>query len=200
MTLADKITSSRLVLAPIFFVIFLLPDFLPLNFSALQALILWTIPVLWIIFLASEISDLLDGIVARKRGEVSDFGKLFDPFADTLAKITYFLCFVIYGIFPSFLFLIVLYREFSALFIRNLMLRKGIAMGARMSGKVKTVSYFIAGTLALIASTLIRLNLFEEFHQWVVLAANVVFVFSVLLALISLFEYISVYLKTPESK
>ena len=197
MTLADKITSSRLVLAPIFFVIYLLPNFFPLNSSAIQSLIL-TIPVLWILFLASEISDLLDGIVARKRGEVSDFGKLFDPFADTLAKITYFLCFVIDGIFPSFLFLIVLYREFSVLFVRNLMLKKGIAMGARMSGKVKTVTYFIAGTLALLASSIIRLGLFEYIQQWVVLAANAVFAFSVLVAIFSLFQYISVYLKTPQ--
>ena len=97
MTLADKATAVRLVLAPVFFVIYLLPRFFPSIFavpsSAVEGILLtgapWTVPVLWIIFVASEITDFLDGIIARKRGEVSDFGKLFDPFADTLTQLTY---------------------------------------------------------------------------------------------------------------
>jgi phosphatidylglycerophosphate synthase len=50
---------------------------------------------------------MLDGMIARKQGEVSDFGKLYDPFADTLTQITYFLCFVIRWnishVFPHYL-------------------------------------------------------------------------------------------------
>ena len=201
MTLADKITFVRLVLAPIFFVIYLLPRFFPSGYGeGLFISLVWTVPVLWVLFLVSEISDLLDGIVARKRGEVSDFGKLFDPFADTLAKIAYFLCFVIDGIFPALAFLIVLYREYSVLFVRNLMLKKGIAMGARMSGKVKTVCYFIAGALALLASSFTRLGFDGDFYRWLVMAANVVFVCSVVVAVFSLIEYVLVYKKTPVSE
>ena len=99
MTLADKITSSRLILAPLFFVFFNYFD----SF--------WTVIVLWAIFIVSELSDLLDGMVARKRNEISYFGKLFDPFADTLTQLTYFLCFVMEGILHPFLLLAVLYRE-----------------------------------------------------------------------------------------
>ena len=193
MTLADKVTSIRLVLAPAFFLVFLLPGFLP----SLGAV--WTVPVLWIIFFVSEITDLLDGKIARKRGEVSDFGKLFDPFADTLTQITFFLCFVIDGILPAFLFLLVLYREFSILFIRNLMLRKGVALGARMSGKIKTVAYIIAGALALLAASLNRLAYNNEFYHWAVLAAISVFAFSVLAAIFSFFQYARVYIKTSKN-
>ena len=195
MTLADKVTSIRLVLAPVFFVIYLLPRFF--SFPGTEMGVIISVAVLWLLFLVSELSDLFDGIVARKRGEVSDFGKLFDPFADTLTQITYFLCFVMDGIFPALLFLLVLYREFSVLFVRNLMLRKGIAMGARMTCKIKTVTYVVAAALALMASSLMRLGLEGIFSYWFSVAARISFIFSVIIALISLFEYISVYLKTP---
>ena len=205
MTLADKFTSARLVLAPIFFVVYLLPRFFPSifavavpaewNFVFVGAP--WTVPVLWILFLGSEITDLLDGMIARKRGEVSDFGKFYDPFADTLTQITHFFCFVIDGILPPLLFLAVLYREFSILFIRNRMLRKGISMGARIGGKIKTVTYILAGALALLASSVLRLGMSKTCYKWLTMAAVAVFIISVILAIVSFFDYVIVYNKTP---
>ena len=185
MTLANKVTSLRLVLAPIFFVIYLLHRFFPSTFAVTSAsggedVILtglpWTVPVLWVLFVGSEITDMLDGMIARKRAEISDFGKLYDPFADTLTQITYFFCFVIDGILPPLLFLAVLYREFSVLFVRNQMLAKGVAMGARMGGKIKTVTYVLAGALALMASSVTRLGLSEGLYKGLGIAAVAVFV------------------------
>jgi CDP-diacylglycerol--glycerol-3-phosphate 3-phosphatidyltransferase len=150
---------------------------------------------LWAIFIASEITDYLDGMIARKRGETSDFGKLFDPFADTLTQITYFFCFVIDGILPSALFLLVLYREFGILFIRNLMLRKGIAMGARIGGKIKTVTYILAGACALLAASIVRLGFGDTIYRTVSLAAEVIFIISVIFSALSFFDYVSVYRK-----
>ena len=193
MTLADKFTSSRLVIAPAFFVVYLLPRVFPRIFSAP-----WTVPVLWTLFVLSEITDMLDGIIARKMGEVSDFGKLYDPFADTLTQITYFFCFVIDGILPPILFLVVLYREFSILFIRNLMLRKNITQGARMSGKIKTVTYIFAAGLALLASTATRLDFGGGLYRGFTIAAEAVFFVSVLLAAISFFDYFLVYIKSSK--
>jgi CDP-diacylglycerol--glycerol-3-phosphate 3-phosphatidyltransferase len=192
MTLADKCTSLRLVLAPIFFVVYLLPVFVPGWTSAAAS---WTVPVLWVLFLVSEVTDMIDGQIARRRREVSDFGKLYDPFADTLTQITYFLCFVIDGILPAALYLIVLYREFSILFVRNLMLRKGIAMGARITGKIKTVSYIAAAGLALLASSLQRLGTGQDLFPGLKIAAQAVFLVSVALSVLSFMDYISVYRK-----
>jgi CDP-diacylglycerol--glycerol-3-phosphate 3-phosphatidyltransferase len=197
MTLADKVTSIRLVFAPIFFAVYLLPRFFTSVFPAVFSA-QWTVAVLWALFVLSEITDMLDGIIARKRGEVSDFGKLYDPFADTLVQITYFFCFVIDGILPSILFLMVLYREFSILFIRNLMLRKGITQGARMSGKIKTITYILSGGLALLASSVMRLDLGIELYKGLTIAAEAVFLVSVLIAAFSFFDYISVYVKTSK--
>jgi CDP-diacylglycerol--glycerol-3-phosphate 3-phosphatidyltransferase len=194
MNLADKITSLRIVLAPFFFGIYLLPSFFPARFAGGAQ---WIVPVLWFLFIVSEITDLIDGKVARKRNEVSDFGKFYDPFADTLVQLTYFLCFVMDGILPAVLYLVVLYREFSILFIRNLMLKKGVAMGARKGGKIKTAAYVSAGALALASSSAVRLGLDPRAGYWLGRAAVAVFAFSVFAAILSLGDYISVYRKTP---
>ena len=142
---------------------------------------------------------MLDGMVARKMKEVSDFGKLYDPFADTLTQLTYFLCFVIDGILPAVFFLIVLYREFGILFIRNLMLKRGITQGARIGGKIKTVLYIMAGGLALLASSVLRLDLGGELFRWFALAAKVVFALSVLIAVFSFIDYLLIYAKARKT-
>jgi CDP-diacylglycerol--glycerol-3-phosphate 3-phosphatidyltransferase len=194
MTLADKITSLRIVFAPFFFGIYLLPSFFPARFAEGAQ---WTVPVLWFLFIGSEITDMIDGKVARKRNEVSDFGKFYDPFADTLVQLTYFLCFVMDGVLPVVLYLVVLYREFSILFIRNLMLKKGVAMGARKGGKIKTVAYISAGAFALASSSAVRLELDPRIGHRLGLVAAAVFALSVLAAILSLGDYLSVYRKTP---
>jgi CDP-diacylglycerol--glycerol-3-phosphate 3-phosphatidyltransferase len=196
MTLATKFTFLRVLLAPVFFIVYFLPVWFPAVFSQPWAHgPAWTVPVLWLIFIFAEITDMLDGMAARKRNEVSDFGKLFDPFADTLMQINCFLCFVIDGIFPAVLFLLVLYREFSILFIRNLMLKKGVAMGARLGGKIKTVTYILAGGAALLTVSLRRLAIFGFLLPYFNIGAVVVFGISVLLSIISFFDYLAEYRK-----
>ena len=192
MTLANKLTLSRIVLAPVFFIIYLLPLWFPAWFTGGAG---WTVPVLWAVFIISEITDMLDGMAARRQKSVSDFGKLFDPFADTFMQITCFLCFVIDGIFPAILFLLVIYREFGILFLRNLMLKKGVAMGARMGGKIKTVTYILAGAVALLAASLQRLALAENLLPVFKTAALALFGVSVIFSLVSFFDYLSLYRK-----
>ena len=197
MSLANKLTFFRVILAPVFFVIYLLPNVFPSWFVNGSG---WTVPVLWLIFIVSEITDLFDGMAARKLNQVSDFGKLFDPFADTLLQITCFLCFVIDGIFPAILFLFIIYREFSILFIRNLMLKKGVTLGARVSGKIKTVSYIVAASAALLAVSLERLAIFDFLLPYFRTGALVIFAVSVIISIVSFVDYFLVFRKTGSSK
>jgi CDP-diacylglycerol--glycerol-3-phosphate 3-phosphatidyltransferase len=197
MTLADKITLSRLVVAPFFFVIYLFPILAPFWFDGKPP---WTIPVLWALFIIAELTDMIDGHVARKRKEVSDFGKFFDPFADTLVQLTFFLCFVIDGILPVVLYLVVLYREFSVLFIRNLMLKKGIVMGARMGGKIKTVAYILAGAVSLMASSVRRLGLPPSLFEILRMTGIVIFALSVLMAVLSFADYVFMYRRSGKEE
>lgn len=188
MTLADKVTASRLVLAPCFFIVYILPA------DGLAGR--WIVPVLWVLFFITELTDLIDGKVARSRKEVGDFGKLFDPFADTLVWIAFFLCFVTDGILPAIPFLIILYREFGILFLRNLMLKKGVAMGARRGGKIKAVSYMFTGISALLASSVQRLGIEGPYFDILRYIAWGFLGISVVIALISFFDYLGVYRKT----
>ena len=186
MNLANRLTLLRVILAPVFFTVYFLP-------AQYRGNTVWTAALLWVIFIVSEITDMLDGMAARRLNQTSDFGKLFDPFADTLMQITCFLCFVIDGIIPAALFLVILYREFGILFIRNLMLKKGITMGARMSGKIKTVAYITAAVAVLLYATLCRLDIAESLQPVVKIAAIGVFAASVLCSILSFIDYVFVY-------
>jgi CDP-diacylglycerol---glycerol-3-phosphate 3-phosphatidyltransferase len=196
MNLADRITLLRIILAPVFFIEYML---LRRFQTELAGYMIWLIALLWIIAIIAELTDLFDGMAARHYNLTSDFGRLFDPFADTLMQITCFLCFVIDSILPVSLFLVVLYREFGIQFVRNLMLRKGVTMGARISGKVKTVTYIIAGGIALLYVSIIRLSALEflqpvvKIANMVKIAAIAVFCLSVLFSVLSFFDYLFVY-------
>jgi len=196
MTLPDRLTSLRVVLTPVFFIVYFLPKLFP---EALAGCAVWIVSLLWVIFIIAEITDLLDGMAARRMKLTSDFGKLFDPFADTLMQITCFFCFVLDGVFPAALLLLVLYREFGILFIRNLMLKKGITMGARIGGKIKTVTHIIAVAIALVYVSLIRLEVFLSLQPFVKIAAIAVFAVSVFFSILSFFDYITVFRSSAKS-
>ncbi|MDR2924083.1 MAG: CDP-diacylglycerol--glycerol-3-phosphate 3-phosphatidyltransferase [Treponema sp.] len=196
MNLADRITLLRIILAPVFFIEYML---LKTFQTELAGCMIWLVALLWIIAIVAELTDMFDGMAARHYNQTSDFGRLFDPFADTLMQITGFFCFVIDGILPAYLFLVVLYREFGILFIRNLMLRKGITMGARMSGKIKTVTYITAAAVALLYASLIRLSALEFLQPVVKIAAIAVFGLSVFFSVLSFLDYLFVYIAAKKN-
>jgi len=187
MTTADKLTASRIILAPVFFAAFLL----------YRSGLVPPLPVLvamWLLFIYMEVSDLLDGMAARASSTVSDFGKLFDPFADVLARLTYFLCFAIDGIMPLWILLLVLYREYSIMFLRMLLTRRGISMGARPGGKAKAVLYMSAGLLSLAVVTL------REYTALPGLAAaetltRVAYALAAILSVVSFIDYVAQFRK-----
>lgn len=152
MKTSNFFTFLRLVLAPFFFVVFFLPQWLGTGYAV-------SVYVLIPLFIFMEFTDFLDGYFARKKNEVSDFGKVFDPFADVLANLTVLFSFVLTGYMPAFLFLIVLFREVSITFIRMLASQKGLAIAARKGGKAKTVLYIISGGFSLALESTKRLQL-----------------------------------------
>lgn len=189
MTTADKVTLSRIVLAPLFFILYRYPILSPLP----------TIIFLWLLFWVIEISDFVDGRIARSSSAVSDFGKLFDPFADVIARVTYFVCFAFSGIMPMWVFLIILYREFGILFLRMMLSFKGIAMGARPGGKLKAGLYMIAGLLSLILVSLERLSLLTSVVPLLQTVVLVAFIAAGALSVASFIDYFIQYRKLTTS-
>lgn len=142
MNLPNKITISRIVAAPVFFVLY----FLPIWFGVSGR---WLIPVIWIVYLYAEISDVIDGYIARKHDLVTDIGKIMDPFSDVMSRMTFFVCFTFSGLMPIWIFLIILYRELGIQFVRMFMMGRGTAMAASIWGKLKAVTYFLSALFGL---------------------------------------------------
>ena len=183
MSQADRLTASRLFLAPIFFCLFIWGE--SVGIPALLVAV-----ILVFLFAVIELSDLFDGIVARNSGTVSPFGKHFDPFADVFARITYFVCFAWAGIMPLWVLLIVLYREFGILFLRMMLAQHGVAMAARPGGKAKAVVYMVAGALSLLYWCLPKVGLtpgsFDSLLRWIIFA---VYVVAAILSVLSFIDY-----------
>ena len=151
MKIADIFTLIRIVLAPVFLIIYFVPEW----FGFGTVLSVWLLLPL-IIF--AEFTDFLDGYFARKTNQVSDFGKLFDPFADVFLHLTVFFCYTLSGYISPFIMLLFAYREFGMLFVRLLAAQKGVAIGARKGGKFKTVLYVVAGFFSLFLECAKRLG------------------------------------------
>jgi CDP-diacylglycerol---glycerol-3-phosphate 3-phosphatidyltransferase len=144
MNLPNKLTVSRLAMAPLFFIAFFLPSWFGEGFSNLSSVLVI------ILCLATEITDLLDGIIARKFNMVTDLGKVMDPFADTFSRLTYFVCLSAVGVMPVWTFIIIMWREFSIVFLRMLMMGRGKAVPANIWGKSKAVLYAVSGLLGIL--------------------------------------------------
>lgn len=140
MTTASKITLIRVFFIPIFMVFMYLSGGQPG---------LW----MWLslgVFILASITDYIDGEIARKYNQVSDFGKFLDPLADKLLTIAAMTMFCEWGSFPAWALMIVLTREFAVTGLRLVAVGKGKVIAAGWSGKIKTASTMI-GLCAMMA-------------------------------------------------
>lgn len=134
--LANGLTASRVFLGLVFLGLFLVQRFA--NVSEISHLVINI--VAFFIFVTAIITDGLDGYVARKTGTVTDFGKHFDPLADSIFFVIVFGTFVVIGLMPWYLFLIVLFREcYMHIYLRPHLRRHGTMLPANIYGKLKTV-------------------------------------------------------------
>lgn len=164
MKLANRFTLARVMLAPVFFLVYFIPLWFPYELLVrISGFAL--IPLLAI----TELTDFFDGHVARKQNAVSDLGKLFDPFADVMLHLTVFTCFLFSFhhdigryIHPA-IFILIVYREFSQNFLRMIAAKQGVAIAARKGGKLKTVFYVLTAFVCLIPDCATRI--FIGFHE-----------------------------------
>ena len=133
MTTASKITLVRVFMIPLV----MIAMYLSKGVSGL-----WV----WIslgLFVIASVTDFIDGQIARKCNQVSDFGKFLDPLADKLLTIAVMTVFCEWGRFPAWALMIVLTREFAVTGLRLVAVGKGTVIAAGWSGKVKTASTMI---------------------------------------------------------
>ena len=133
MTTASKFTLARVVMIPAFMALLLFaPQLAWLKWLALA------------VFILASVTDFIDGHIARKYHQVTDFGKFLDPLADKLLVISAMAIFCEWGQFPAWDFMIVLAREFAVTGLRLIAVGNGTVIAAGWSGKVKTFATMIA--------------------------------------------------------
>ena len=138
-TPSNIITVARILLVPVFVVAILSPW--PELFGLATA---WQSWVAAVIFILISSTDWLDGYLARKRNEVTDFGKFLDPLADKILVTAALLVLVELGALPSWIVLIIVAREFIVSGMRMVAASKGEVIAASYLGKFKTVFQMIA--------------------------------------------------------
>ncbi len=137
MNTANKITILRILMIPIFMVVLMI-DF---AYNDLVAAL---------IFVVAAATDGVDGYVARKYNQITDFGKFIDPLADKLLVATALICLVDMGRIASYMAIIIIAREFIVTSLRIVAISKGVVIAAEMTGKIKTVIQIIATVISLV--------------------------------------------------
>ncbi len=133
MTTASKITLVRVLFIPAYMVLMYLS-------GGESNLYMW---LALCVFVVASLTDYIDGHIARKYNQVTDFGKFLDPLADKLLTIAAMTIFCQWDMFPAWALMIVLTREFAVTGLRLVAVGKGTVIAAGKSGKFKTASSMI---------------------------------------------------------
>jgi CDP-diacylglycerol--glycerol-3-phosphate 3-phosphatidyltransferase len=131
MNLPNKLTISRFLLT----IAFLVAMYAQVNYHHTVALLL---------FSAAGISDFLDGVIARRRKLITNFGILMDPLADKILVCSAFIAFVGLNWMPAWMVVIIVARELAITGLRLLAASKNVVLAAEGYGKHKTISQIVA--------------------------------------------------------
>ena len=130
----NVLTMLRIILIPVFVAVFFST---PHDRDKIAALV---------IFAAASITDMFDGMLARKLNQITDFGKLFDPLADKVMVVTAMVCQALIGVFPWIAIIIVGVKELIMMLGGFFMLSKNVVVYSNYVGKTAQV-FFIASLL-----------------------------------------------------
>lgn len=161
--LPNALTVGRIVLVPFF-------GWLLLARHGQDVGLRWAATALFAIAVAT---DRVDGELARRRGLVTDFGKVADPIADKAITGMAFVGLSILGDIPWWITVPVLVREWGITVMRFVVIRHGV-MPAGRGGKTKTALQSLALTLFLMPLWTFPADHVWTTLAWVVLAAAVV--------------------------
>ena len=139
----NYLTILRLLLVPIVF-----------------GLILYEQYTLAIVFyIIANLTDILDGFIARKFNLISDFGKLMDPLADKITQISTILALILKNIIPYWILIIFSIKELSMIIVASILYKKKIVtVHSKWYGKAATVLLFIAIVFSLLSETFTYLS------------------------------------------
>ncbi|MBM4124914.1 MAG: CDP-diacylglycerol--glycerol-3-phosphate 3-phosphatidyltransferase [Nitrospira sp.] len=171
MNLANLLTLARILLIPVFVVLFSSPT--PMR-SLIAALV----------FIVAAVTDLLDGYVARRRGQITKLGKLLDPIADKLLVLSGLILLVQFDRVVALVAILIIAREVAVTGIRAIAASEGIVLSAETIGKWKMTAQVIAIVLLILESSLTSMA-----HPLHLLGTGLLYV-ALVLALVSGGQYL----------
>ncbi|MGH2364996.1 MAG: CDP-diacylglycerol--glycerol-3-phosphate 3-phosphatidyltransferase [Chloroflexota bacterium] len=165
MSLANGLSLFRLAISPLLLLFFIENT--------------WVRVAVLILFIFGEVSDFLDGLVARRQNLVSDFGKLIDPMADVIFHLTLFLIFLSLGFVPGWMVIVLVWREVAVSSLRLMASTdRRLVIAAARPGKIKANVQALV-TLLIIMSTLVApISVTQTIGWWGTLAAVVASLYS----------------------
>lgn len=147
LNLPNTLTLSRILVIPVFVFLFSTP--MPERSVAAAC-----------VFLVAALTDLLDGYLARRRGQITNLGKLLDPVADKLLVASALILLVQFQRVEVWLAIVMIARELIVTGARAVAAKEGFVVPADSFGKLKVVGQ-ITGILCLILEEVIRIPFFD---------------------------------------
>lgn len=186
MNLPNKITLSRIFLVPIFMLFIMpLPDWLlqsailtPQITAANNFLLNYGSYIAAAIFIIAASTDGVDGYIARKRKQVTRFGKFLDPIADKLLVIAALIALVQKNEITGWAALIIIARELIVTGLRLVAAGEGIVIAASKWGKIKTFTQIIAIVAILLNNFPISLFTSFPFDNYAMFVAVIITIYS----------------------
>jgi len=136
MNAPNQLTLARVVMTFVFVIVLMLE----IPYAKTMALFL---------FAVASITDLYDGLLARRYNIITNFGTLMDPVADKILICSAFVAFVGLHIIPAWMAIVIIAREFVITGLRLLAAAKGQVLAAGWGGKNKTISQVVAASVVL---------------------------------------------------
>ena len=155
MNLPDQLTVARVAAVPVVVVLFA-----------------WDFPnhAYWAtaVFVVAMATDQIDGWLARRRGSSSPLGKLLDPVADKVLVLATLVMLIGEGVAPAWMVALIVVREILVSGLRLAAVERGVVLGARDLGRVKTWAQALAAAIAGLAAAGAWS---EDIAWWALLAA-----------------------------
>ena len=158
------LTILRMILSVLFMIFALLPE-------------TWAKITTLVVFILAAITDKIDGMWARKTGQVTDLGAFLDPLADKMLVNLAFLVLVYLNIIPLWIFAVILVRDFAVDGMRMIAARKNVTIAASFYGKLKTTVQMVALSV-LLANQIFANDVIAGLGTVLLYAALVLTVFS----------------------
>ncbi len=154
--LPNSLTVLRILMVPLLVVVLLT------RFSGSE---FWGLGI----FLLAALTDLFDGMIARRTKAVTVTGTLLDPIADKLLMSAAFISLVELGLAPAWMVVVIIGREFAVAGLRQVAHERGIIIAATWWGKLKTLAQIIAVSFLIISYQLGRWAAIGKVALWIAL-------------------------------